>query len=61
MVLAAFPEMTADIRGSETVLEGVLPDQAALYSVLEMIDSLNLSLLEVRRSPAASGASGGSK
>jgi hypothetical protein len=57
MMLAAFPEMTADVRGSETVLEGVLPDQAALYSVLEMIDSLNLSLLEVRRSPAASGGS----
>jgi hypothetical protein len=54
---AAFPEMTVEVRGRETVLEGVLPDQAALYSVLETIDSLNLCLLEVRRSTAAVGGS----
>jgi hypothetical protein len=31
------------------VLRGPLPDQAALYGVLERIESLGLVLLDVRR------------
>ncbi len=34
---------------NETVLTGVLPDQAALYSVLMKIHNLGLTLVSVRR------------
>ena len=58
MMLAAFPGMTADIRGRETLLAGELTDQAALYGVLERIESFNLALVEVRRSSGVVGESG---
>lgn len=38
--------ITAD--GPDTILDGYLPDQAALHSVLEAIGSLNLPLLSVQ-------------
>jgi hypothetical protein len=47
--LLAFPAFTGEARGSETVLTGVLPDQAALYGVLAQMEALGLQLLEVRR------------
>jgi hypothetical protein len=46
---SAFPALRADQRGKDTVLTGVLPDQAALYGVLAQIEALGLELLEVRR------------
>jgi hypothetical protein len=46
---AAFPTLRADQRGKDTVLTGVLADQAALYGVLAQIEALGLELLEVRR------------
>jgi hypothetical protein len=49
MLLGAFPGLRAEIQGTETVLAGVLPDGAALYSVLAEIEALGLELLEVRR------------
>jgi hypothetical protein len=55
--LSAFPAMTWQRQGAETVLTGVL-DRAALYGVLADIEALGLDLLEVRqltpeaRSPA---------
>jgi hypothetical protein len=48
---AAFPELRARVDGTETVLSGLLPDQAAVYGVLAAIESLGLELLEVRRMP----------
>jgi hypothetical protein len=37
----------AHLEGDETLLSGVLPDQAALYGVLERIRDLNLTLISV--------------
>ncbi|MDB5066676.1 MAG: hypothetical protein JWM18_3110 [Chloroflexi bacterium] len=48
-VLHAFPTLYADARGTETVLVGAIPDQAALHGVLAQIEALGLVLLEVRR------------
>jgi hypothetical protein len=50
-LLAAFPDLQAEAQGGETVLAGKLPDQAALYGVLDRIETLGLELLEVRRLP----------
>jgi hypothetical protein len=46
---SAFPALRAEQRGSDTVLAGALPDQAALHGVLAEIEALGLELLEVRR------------
>ena len=48
-LLAAFPTLSAEAQGSETVLAGALADQAALYGVLAQIEALGLELIEVRR------------
>jgi hypothetical protein len=49
MLLGAFPDLRAQTDGSETVLTGTLPDQAALHGVLAQIEALGLELLELRR------------
>jgi len=48
-LLCAFPGLRARANGTETVLTGALPDQAALFGVLGHIEALGLQLLEVRR------------
>jgi len=48
-VLIAFPTLSAEPHGAETVLAGSLSDQAALYGVLAQLEALGLELLEVRR------------
>jgi hypothetical protein len=48
-VRSAFPGLRAQPRGKDTVLTGVLPDQAALYGILAEIEALGLELLEVLR------------
>ena len=48
----AFPALRAEQREGDTVLTGVLPDQAALHGVLAGIEDLGLELLEVRRLPS---------
>ena len=45
----AFDGMTAQIEPAETVLSGVLTDQAALYGVLRSVQALGLELVEVHR------------
>ena len=63
-MLAAFEGLTATAEPGETVLQGPVQDQAALYGLLERIQSLGLELVEVRRlpeppgQPRASGTSG---
>jgi hypothetical protein len=52
---AAFPGLHAQTRGGDTVLSGVLPDQAALFGVLARVEALGLELLEVRRVPGSGG------
>jgi hypothetical protein len=51
MMRSAFPALRVRTRGKDTVLTGVLPDQAALHGVLAEIEALGLELLEVRRLP----------
>ena len=48
---SAFPDLQARADGGDTVLTGVLADQAALYGVLSEAESLGLELIEVRRLP----------
>lgn len=48
-ILVAFPDLRVQMLGSETVLAGELPDQAALFGVLNRIEELGLELLEVLR------------
>jgi len=48
-LLDAFPTLTADRDGGDTVLSGELADQAALYGVLTQIESLGLELLAVQQ------------
>jgi hypothetical protein len=47
--LSAFPSMVSELKGSETVLTGVLEDRAALFGVLAQVEALGLDLLEVRQ------------
>jgi hypothetical protein len=47
--LSAFPTLRAQVECGDTVLTGVIADQAALYGVLAEADTLGLELVEVRR------------
>ena len=47
--LSAFPTMVAELKGSETVLTGLLEDRSALFGVIAQIEALGLELLEVRQ------------
>ena len=47
-LLSAFPAMTWQRQGPQTVLTGLL-DQPGLHGVLAEIESLGLELLEVRQ------------
>ena len=53
MICSAFCGLRARADGGDTVLTGVLADQAALYGVLAEIEALGLELIEVRRIPPA--------
>jgi hypothetical protein len=48
-ICCAFPALEARAEGGDTVLTGVLVDQAALYGVLAEAEALDLELIEVRR------------
>ena len=48
-ICSAFPDLQARPGGDDTVLAGMLADQAALYGVLAEIEALGLELIEVRR------------
>ena len=47
--LSAFPSMVAELKGTETVLTGLLEDQSALFGVIAQIEALGLELREVRQ------------
>jgi hypothetical protein len=48
LALSAFPAMTPQPAGTQTVLTGWL-DQSGLYGVLAQMEALGLALLEVRK------------
>ncbi len=50
-IRSAFPALRARAEGGDTVLTGVLADQAALYGVLAEAEALGLELIDVRRLP----------
>jgi hypothetical protein len=52
-LLAAFEGLTATVKPVETVLYGPVQDQAALYGLLDRIQSLGLELVEIRQLPAS--------
>jgi hypothetical protein len=47
--LSAFPTMTCQLKGSETVLVGLLEDRSAVYGVIAQIEALGLELIELRQ------------
>jgi hypothetical protein len=49
--LEDFEYLSAHVVPAETVLSGVVPDQSALYGVLNRLQDLGLELVEVRRLP----------
>lgn len=51
MIRAAFADLRIQVRGGDTVLSGVMADQAALFGVLRQVEALGLELIEVRRVP----------
>jgi hypothetical protein len=48
-IRSAFPTLRAQADGGDTVLTGVLADQAAVYGVLAEAEALGLELIEVCR------------
>jgi hypothetical protein len=48
LVLADFGDLKAAKRHGETILTGPVPDQAALFGILDLIESLGIHLIEVR-------------
>ncbi len=46
--------MVSELKGSETVLTGLLEDQSALFGVVGQIEALGLELLELRQIRARS-------
>ena len=50
--LSAFPTMSSELKGGDTVLTGVLTDRSAVFGVLGQIEALGLEVLELRQIPA---------
>ena len=46
--LSAFPSLVPELKGSETVLTGLLQDRSAVFGVVAQIEALGLELLELR-------------
>jgi len=51
LMLTAFPSLSAEMCGSDTVLRGPIQDRAALHGVLAQVESFGLELIELRRLP----------
>jgi hypothetical protein len=50
-MMQAFPALTANRSGRDTLRIGSLPDQCALYGVIHELEALGLQLLEIRSLP----------
>jgi hypothetical protein len=51
--------MVPELKGSETVLTGLLEDRSALFGVVAQIEALGLELLELRRVQARQSPASG--
>lgn len=49
LMRGAFPSLSAEICGPDTVLRGPVCDRSALHGVLAQVDSMHLELIELRR------------
>src|SRR5882757_3213012 len=58
-LLTAFPAFVPEQQGSETVLTGLLPDAAALFGVLAVIEAVGLGLRAIRTSRTGLGRTSG--
>jgi len=54
-LLARFEGLQSQVEPVETVLHGPLADQAALHGVIDLVRSLGLELVEVRKIPVGRG------
>jgi hypothetical protein len=54
--LAAVEGLTTTVQPVATVLYGPIQDQAALYRLVDRIQSLGLQLVEIRQLPASADA-----
>ena len=50
-MMQAFPTLAASRSAQDTLLTGSLPDQSALYGVIQQLEALGVQLLEIRRLP----------
>ena len=48
-VLGSLGDFDASVRPAETVLRGVITDQAELHGLLDRIQALGLELIEIRQ------------
>jgi hypothetical protein len=48
-VRSAFADLQLTTVGEQTVMRGVLPEQAALHGVLQRLQNLCIEIVEVRR------------
>lgn len=49
LMRGAFPALSAEIAGPDTVLRGPIRDRSALHGVLAQLESMHLELIELRR------------
>ena len=49
MLLQAFPDLDAEMRGKFTLLRGIVRDQSALHGVLARLEALGLKLVDMRQ------------
>jgi hypothetical protein len=49
--LSAFPDLRCEVRDTETVLTGEVPDRSALYGIVGRLEALGLELIDIRREP----------
>jgi monoterpene epsilon-lactone hydrolase len=54
-LMQAFPTLSAESRGEDTLLTGSLPDACALYGVIHQLEALGLELVGVRLLPTGVG------
>lgn len=55
-LLSAFPRLVACEQPVTTVLQGHLPDQAALTAVLDRLDELGIDIIDMTKLPEAGKA-----